>query len=294
MQEVSTKGVIDRRVYSNKNTDIKLLEKEVEDLEKIRSKTEVNIEDTVEKEESDLPPEEKTYKKRYGDLRRHSQNQINEHKATITKLEERISELESELKKAGSTDGGSLPSTEEEFKQWASEYPNAAKVLKALARETIKEENEIVHRKIKELEIEKEETAKEKVLNKIRKKHPYFDDLSNDADFHDWLEVQPKVFQDSIYENSGDADAAIRVIDLFVQETGYGKPKDKKKANSSADSAKTVGTFKQAVEVEDNKYLFKESQIAKMSTNEFLKHYDAIEEARLNGKILYDVSAGAR
>lgn len=294
MTEKTGKGVIDRRVYSNKNTDIEALENEVAELEKNRTKTASESEDVVEKDDNELSPEEKTYKKRYGDLRRHSQAQLNERNAEINQLKERIASLENELKKAGTKENVNLPENEEEFKQWAAEYPNAARVLKALARETIKEDSEDIRKKLQQLEIEREETAKEKVLNKIRKKHPYFDDLSNDIEFHDWLEVQPKLFQDSIYENSNDADAAIRVIDLYVQETGYGKPKDKKKANANAEAAKNVGTFKQAVEVEDNKYLFKESQIAKMSTKEFERQYDAIEEARLTGRILYDISAGAR
>ncbi len=67
-------------------------------------------------DDSNLSAEEKSFKKRYGDLRRHSQQQQ-------TTLQKQIDELRSQLQ--SSTEKQiKLPKSEEELNEWARAYPD--------------------------------------------------------------------------------------------------------------------------------------------------------------------------
>ena len=74
-------------------------------------KQEETQEKDVEETES-LNPEEKTFKKRYGDLRRHSQSKEEEYKKEILKLKEQVAgTVNKEIK---------LPKSEEELADWSA------------------------------------------------------------------------------------------------------------------------------------------------------------------------------
>ena len=72
-------------------------------------------------ETESLNPEEKTFKKRYGDLRRHSQQKED-------KLKEQIRALETQLSSA-TKEAIKLPKSDEEIASWAEQYPDVAKIV---------------------------------------------------------------------------------------------------------------------------------------------------------------------
>ena len=76
-------------------------------------------------EEDDLGAEEKNFKKRYGDLRRHSQKKEEEFNA-------KIAALEAKLDKASKQELV-LPKTDEELEAWAKEYPDVAGIIESIA-----------------------------------------------------------------------------------------------------------------------------------------------------------------
>ena len=65
--------------------------------------------------------EEKTFKKRYSDLRRHQQKQAEEFKSELAALK---TQLESATKKEMK-----LPKSDEDIEQWASDYPVVAAIV---------------------------------------------------------------------------------------------------------------------------------------------------------------------
>ena len=76
-------------------------------------------------EEDDLGAEEKNFKKRYGDLRRHSQKKEEEFNAKIAALEAQVNKAaKQELV---------LPKTDEELEAWAKEYPDVAGIIESIA-----------------------------------------------------------------------------------------------------------------------------------------------------------------
>ena len=73
-----------------------------------------------------LNPEEKTFKKRYGDLRRYSQQKEEEYKKEILKLKEQVAgTVNKEIK---------MPKSEEELAAWSSKYPDVAQVIETILR----------------------------------------------------------------------------------------------------------------------------------------------------------------
>ena len=106
-------------------------EKELEELKKEQSaeekKTRQEAEDAIEPDN----PEEKTFKKRYGDLRRHSQKQKQD-------FDEKISALESQLSEATKAQI-QLPKSEEEIEVWSKEYPDEAAIIETIAIKKAKE-----------------------------------------------------------------------------------------------------------------------------------------------------------
>ena len=92
---------------------VKRDEDELEQLMKEREGS--TAEETEEVEAEPTNAEEKTFKKRYSDLRRHQQKQAEEFKTELAALK---SQLESATKKEMK-----LPKSDEDIEQWASDYP---------------------------------------------------------------------------------------------------------------------------------------------------------------------------
>ena len=146
--------------------------------------------------------------------------------------------------------------------------------------------------RIKEIDEERMELKRDSAENVIRKAHSDFDDLRAADEFHNWAEQQPKWVKDALYENSDDPDSVIRVIDLYKMDNGL-TVSDKKKNTKNA--AKTVARkSKTEVDLADANNMIKESDVAKMSNEEFAEKSDEINAALRSGKFIYDISGSAR
>jgi DNA repair exonuclease SbcCD ATPase subunit len=144
-------------------------------------------------DDSNLSGEEKSFKKRYGDLRRHSQQQQ-------TALQKQIDELRSQLQ--SSTEKQiKLPKSEEELNEWAKTYPDVAKIVETIAIKKAKEQTQALDERFKQLDEREHQTAKEKAEAELMRLHPDFDVIRDDDDFHNWVEEQPKWVQDALYDN---------------------------------------------------------------------------------------------
>ena len=118
----------------------------------------------------------------------------------------------------------------------------------------------------------------------------YFDEIRDSDEFHHGHNSQPKWVQDALYENDNDARSAARAIDLYKADMGIGK----KKQSQTKTAAKSV-SIKVAIAVvnrkknEEASYL-KESDVQRMSAQEYENRSDEIMEAIRSGKFIYDVS----
>lgn len=236
-----------------------------------------------EPEDENLSGEEKSFKKRYGDLRRHMSEKEKEWQKKFEQLEARLN----------NTSAIVPPSSDEDLEAWVAKYPDVASVVKALADKAANERFKGADEELEELKSMRIEAKKEKAEAQIRKKHSDFDEIKVADEFHDWAEEQPKWIQDAIYENLEDPLALIRAIDLYKADKGLTtsakKQKEKEAAGSIINKSSRV-----VVESDEGSFTFSESQVNKMSDKEYEKNEDKIMEAMRSGKFLYDMSGGAR
>jgi len=98
--------------------------------------------------------------------------------------------------------------------------------------------------------------------------------------------------QDALYENENDARSAARAIDLYKADKGISKSKK----STSKDAAKSIATKgeRNTPQADETKSFIKESDVQKMTANEYEKKADSIMEAIRSGKFIYDLSGSAR
>ena len=293
-QEAMVKEVkIEKKAFMAKpySRDEKI-KKDEEELEKLKAEqkgekddsetgeTKKDVDDTSEPKSA----EERSFKKRYGDLRRHQQTQQKEFES---KIEELTSQLDSATKKEIK-----LPKSEEELDAWANEYPDVAAIVETIALKKAKEQSKDIENRMAKMEDMRQEATKEKAEVELLKIHPDFSEIRDQDEFHNWAEEQPKWIQDALYENSSDARSAARAIDLYKIDKGI----TPKKKLSDKDAAKAVNTRSQKSEPitsESENYL-KESVVQAMTTKEYEKRSDEIMEAIRSNKFIYDISGSAR
>ena len=235
----------------------------------------------TEVEEATLSPEERSFKKRYGDLRRHMQEKEKE-------WNEKFEAFEKRMKK----EAIAPPKSDEDIEEWAKQYPDVAGIVETIAAKKAQEMFSKADARLKELDQAQSEAQRVKAENQIRKSHEDFDDLRASDEFHNWANEQPKWVQDALYENSDDPASVVRVIDLYKVDKGLTKTAKKAKAK---DAASTVTRrSKTDVDVDDASDVIRESDVAKMSAKEFEARSDEINKAIRSGKFVYDMSGNAR
>lgn len=244
---------------------------------------ETDTEAEAQEDDSNLNAEEKSFKKRYGDLRRHMNEKEKEWKEKFSQLEERL--------KAG-PEKVLPPKSDEDIAAWAKKYPDVASIVETIAAKKAKELFAGAQERFKELDEAKWEAQRTKAENAIRKVHSDFDDLKASDEFHDWAEDQPKWVKDALYENSDDPDSVIRIIDLYKADHGM-TPSARKQDAKKAAATISKGSRTQ-IDADSASGTFKESQVAKMSAAEFEANAEKIDQAIRSGKFVYDLSGGAR
>jgi hypothetical protein len=269
------------RPYSNEER-IKKDEEELEQMLKEQRGEEEELTEEVEEEPTNA--EEKTFKKRYSDLRRHQQKQAEEFKQEIDALKQQLSAATKKEMK--------LPKSDEDLEDWAKDYPDVAAIVETIAMKKAQEQSAALEERIKIIDEMQLSATKEKAEAALMQMHPDFDTIRDSDEFHEWAEDQPKWVQDALYENDNDARSAARAIDLYKADMGISK----KKPKSDKDAAKSVSTKNSRSKPQENEastYL-KESDVQRMSPQEYEERSDEIMESIRSGKFVYDVSGNAR
>ena len=259
------------------------IKKDEEELDKLIAENKGEVKEEVQEEPEPTTAEEKTFKKRYGDLRRHSQQKEADLQEQINQLRE---QLDSATKKQIK-----LPKSDEDIEAWAKEYPDVAAIVETIAIKKSKEQAQELESRIQKINEMQESATKEKAEVELLKLHPDFVDIRENDDFHNWAEEQPQWVQKALYENDNDAMSAARAIDLYKADRNIGKKKTSSKDAAIATNPKSTRTKPQTNE--ESTYL-KESQVQKMSSQEYERRADEVMEAIRTGKFVYDVSGSAR
>ena len=290
VQTPKTAGFVDRgynyerkrKKLEEEEEEIKRLEAEqagepTEEQEKVTEEAEADSKD----EEKALSGEERSFKKRYGDLRRH-----------IQKKEKEWEEKLEALQKRSAREGIVAPKSDEDIESWAKEYPDVAGIVETIAAKKAQEMFAKAEIRLQELDDAQAEVTRSKAENKIKETHADFDELRESDKFHDWADEQPKWVRDALYENSDDPASVVRIIDLYKIDNGL-TSNDRKTKRKAAASTVTKRS-KTEVDVEDANNVITETQVAKMSAKEFEERSDEINIAIRSGKFVYDMSGNAR
>jgi len=230
-------------------------------------------------DDASLSREEKSFKKRYGDLRRHMADKEKDWNERFEKLE---------------NSGGSIlpPKSDEDIDQWVSKYPDVASIVETIAAKKAKELFSKADSRLQKLDEMHEATVRKTAESTIIESHSDFINIRESDEFHDWADEQPKWVQDAVYENADDPHSVVRVLDLYKGDKGL--TKEAKKAGKKAAASVVSRPSKTRVDTDDSDGQIRESDVAKMSSKDFETNVDEINKAMRNGKFIYDISGSAR
>lgn len=287
MSEVDTVQVEEKkafisRPYSNEDR----IKKDEEELEEMLRQQKGEVSEEEEEQEAEpTTAEERSFKKRYGDLRRHTQKQQEDLQSQISELKEQLtSATKKEMK---------LPKSDDEIDVWMSKYPDVAAIVETIAIKKAREQSTELEERVTKINKMQEDAERQKAETILLQLHPDFDEIRQDDDFHTWAEEQPRWIQQALYDNDDDAKSAARAIDLYKADRGINTKKKSKRSSDAAEMVDTRATRNRPT-AEDTSGVIKESDVQKMSATQYEKNQDTIMEAIRSGKFVYDLSGSAR
>ena len=269
------------RKYSNEERR----KQEQDELDELIAEQNGETKEAVQEDDQEpVSAEDKSFKKRYGDLRRH----VQEKEKT---WEDKLKQLEAQLDQATRKEI-SLPKSDEDIEAWATKYPDVAAIVETIAIKKAREQSQGLEERVKEIDEMKASAAREKAEVQLLQSHPDFGAIRDSDEFHEWVEEQPKWVQDALYENDSDARSASRAIDLYKADMGI----KTKKSSSSKEAAKAVGTRSErnTPEQDGKGKIFRESEVNKWSADEFERRREEVLQAQREDRFILDMSGGAR
>lgn len=234
----------------------------------------------AQEEDAGLSAEEKSFKKRYSDIRKYMQEKDAEHKAALEKLQKQL--------EAATNNELVLPKSEDEVEAWAKKYPDVAGIVEAIAEKKANERASDLDSRLAEIENMRVTARKEKAEAELMSMHPDFSEIREDDAFHNWAEEQPQWVQNALYDNVDDAKSVSRVLDLYKADKGI---TTKRRNSAEKDAASSVKAKKAApIDPNDTSSYLRESEVQKMSIREYEKRQEEILNAQRSGKFIYDVT----
>ncbi len=221
--------------------------------------------------------EDRVFKKRYDDLKKHYDSTINKHKDEVHSLR---TQLESSTKQFVP------PKSKEELEAWRKEYPDVYDMVETIAMNKATTQTADLENKYKNLQLQQEQIAKEKAEVELLKIHPDFNDIRSKDEFHEWAEKQDPTIQGWLYENTSNAKLAARAIDLYKMDRGQSKLTKKEEKDVKKEAAKAISKTKKATDSDiPKKKIWTTSEISKLKPHQFEKFEKEIDLARLEGRI---------
>ena len=252
-----------------------------EDEEEIMSQEDVSAAETS----TELSDTEKTWAKRYGDLRRQYQRM----QSTLSDMEKRLQ----------SNTYLTVPQANDEaaIDQWITEHPDVAAIVMGLADRRAAALTEGIQTRLQSIDEKEAKLAKDTAFTKLNALHPdFFTTIRHEESFHEWLATKSKSMQDAIYGDANDWQAASDVIDLYKIQNGGDSKKSSSRTDKQKEDAREVrGRSNRPNSPETGRRMrFSESQVERMSGREYEQFEEAINEAIRNGEFEYDLTGGAR
>ena len=269
-EDQTTEALLEPTPYQNKYKK-ELLDEEADATATVSEDT--SDQEATPDEERPVDAEEKVFKKRYDDLKRHYDSTVNKHKDEVSSLKTQLDDHADKIQ---------LPKSKDELEAWRTKYPDVYDVIETIAYTKADEKSKKMEANLKDLETEQVKVKKEKAEIELAKIHPDYNDLRKNESFHKWVEEQDSQIKSWLYDNDTNAALAARAIDLYKVDSGTSR----KKADNTLEASKSVtSTSKKEVDV-SNKKIWKLSEISKMKPNQFTKFEKEIDLARKEGRIV--------
>lgn len=219
------------------------------------------------------------YKKRYDDLKKHYDQKLSEFKRTEQELRDQAKEAEPQYQ---------APKTQEDLDRFRTEYPDLYDTVETVAHMRSQQEVEALRSKLSVIEQREAEIAAREAESALQERHPDFDQIRGDDSFHEWAQDQPDQIQDWIYNNPNNVTLAVKALDLYKLDTGKGQGSRKRRSGNrqpqGGSAADMVSTKTTNVDAKEAK-IWTESEIAKMSLDQFDRHEDEIKIAMEEGRV---------
>lgn len=221
------------------------------------------------------------YKKRYDDLKRHYDEKIAEFK-------QREQELLAEARAAQPE--YTPPKSAEELERFRTEYPDLYETVESVAHLRSQEQVNQLQEKLRAIEEREAMISRKEAENKLRERHPDFEDIRGDDSFHEWAKTQPEEIQRWIYNNPDNVNLASRAIDFYKMEKGLkindGSSKSKSRTQSAKhNAADFVSTKTTAVDAKQPR-VWTQREIAALSIDDFDKYEQEIDLAIREGRVV--------
>jgi uncharacterized protein YutD len=270
--EAFAKGELEK--FHREKAETATVQKDTETSEEIASSDDEATPSTERPENA----EERVFKKRYGDLKRHYDSTLGKHKDEVRTLRTQLEQSSKQF---------IPPKSKDELESWRKEYPDIYEMVETIAMDKADNRAKEMEDRYQNLQVQQEEIAKEKAEVELLKIHPDFSEIRQKDDFHDWATKQDPVIQDWLYENTSNASLAGRAIDLYKMDKGIGKYSNKQEKDIKNEAAKAVSKTRKAESTEGAKpkKIWSNSEIAKMNVREYAKHEKEIDNAIKEGRI---------
>lgn len=219
------------------------------------------------------------YKKRYDDLKRHYDERISEFKQ---KEQELLAQAQS------AQPAYQPPKSAEELEQFRTDYPDLYETVESVAHLRSQKEVQALQQKMQAIEEREAMIARREAETKLRDRHPDFEDIRGDEEFHDWAKEQPEEIQGWIYNNPDNVSLASRAIDIYKMERGMNVKSPKTQSSqkvSRKDAASLVSTKTTTVDTKQPK-IWTTREIAALSMDDYDRLEKEIDQAAQEGRVI--------
>ena len=228
-------------------------------------------------EDEEVQPKKRTnYKKRYDDLKRHYDGKVAEFK----QKEQELNAIAMQAQPAYQP-----PKSEEELESFKQEYPDLYNTVETVAHMQTQRQVADLESQLQSMRQRESEVLRREAETSLQQRHPDFEDLRGDDQFHAWAKEQPEQIQDWIYKNPDNVALASKAIDLYKMETGVAQTQQPRRRQQRGSAADMVSTKTTSVDSKQPK-IWTEREIAAMSLDKFDKHEDEIRQAMIEGRVV--------
>ena len=217
------------------------------------------------------------YKKRYDDLKKHYDNKVSEFKQKEQELVAQARSTEPQYEP---------PRTIEDLEEFKEQYPDLYNTVETVAHLQSKRQVSELESQLQSIRQRESEVLQREAETSLRDRHPDFEDIRGDDNFHGWAKEQPEQIQDWIYNNPDNVALASKAIDLYKMENGITQTQSQtRRRQPQGSAADMVSTKTTSVDARQPR-IWTEREIAAMSLDQFDKYEEEINQAMIEGRVV--------